>query len=151
MKDRKEEIKNLVEYILTNYTYGDMITYSILEDLTQKQIQNMDFHYVFESARQKLIEYGCVMISVIGEGWRILYPKEIPTEIYKRYILGGVNKFSRGLKVMNYIDQKQLTPQEKEQFINMQSLVTEILNNNQSYLLEAQLLLGEAKRKELKQ
>ena len=148
-KDRRAEINNMVEFIATNYNYGDIIGFPQLERLTGLSRDELGFAYLVLAVKRELIEYGCILTAVIGEGYRILKPNEVPKEVYKKYVRQGVNKFRLGLKIMENVDQTLLTEEEKAEFLAMNKIVDNLNRSSENHLLEAQVLLGDVKRKEL--
>lgn len=148
-QDRREEIYNIVEHIVDNYTYGDTIGYKILERLIGFSKEEVGFMYIMSAVKKELALYGCVLTSVIGEGYRMLFPNEITREVYRKYVKAGLNKFKAGLMIMANIDQTQLTDEEKDEFIAMEKIVANMHRTSENYLIEAQVLLGEVKKKEL--
>ena len=148
-QDRKQEICNIVEHIVTNYNYGDTIQYKQLERLIGMSMEEIGFMYMMTAVKKELAELGVVLTSVIGEGYRILFPNEIAREVYRKYVKAGVRKFRAGLMIMSNIDQNQLTKEEKEEFLAMEKIVANAQRSSENYLIEAQVLLGEVKKKEL--
>lgn len=148
-QDRREEVFNIVSHIAENYTYGDLIPYKQLERLIGRTMDELGFTYILLEVRKELAEYGCVLTNVIGEGYRILFPNEIAREVYKKYVKSGIRKFRTGLMIMKNIDQKELTEEEKTEFLEMEKIVGNLYRTGENYLIEAQILLGEVRKKEL--
>lgn len=148
-QDRKEEIYNIVEHIATNFNYGDTIKFKILERLIGLEKEEIGFMYIMGAVRKELAMYGIVLTSVLGEGYRILFPNEITREVYRKYVKAGLNKFKAGMMIMSNIDRGQLTEDEKAEFLAMEKIVDNMHRTSENYLIEAQVLLGEVKKKEL--
>lgn len=149
MNDRKQTVNEAVEQILTTYDYGQTIQFSYLERIFGCEKEDIEFAYLTSAVKNELIEYGCILTTVLGEGYRILYPNEIAKEVYKKHIKASVNRLAKGLRIMQGIDQSYLTTEEKNQFDSMQNLLGEMYRTSENSLLQAQFLLGEAKKKEL--
>ena len=147
--DRKEEINNICEYILTHYNYGDVVTYHTLEKLVGFTREEIFFGYTMAQVKKELVEYGCVLSAVLGEGYRILLPNEIAKEVYKRYAKASLKKLGAGLKIMEHIDQDLLSEEERQQFNEIQKVVAGMYRSSENSLLQAQYILGNARRKEL--
>lgn len=150
-KDRREGIERVVEHIITNYNYGDTITYKQLERVMGIDAEELEFSYNMIAIKNELILYGCVLTSVVNEGYRILNPNEIAGEVHKKYGMASLNKLKKGLLIMEHTDQGQLNEEEKEQFLGLQSILGSLVKSNEDNLLKAQYIIGETKRKELKE
>lgn len=148
-QDRKEEVFNIVTHIAENYNYGDTISYRQLEKIIGRTVDEIGFTYILLEVRRELAEYGCVLTNVMGEGYRILFPNEITREVYKKYVKSGIRKFKTGLMIMRNIDQRELKAEEKAEFLEMEKIVSNLHRTSENYLIEAQVLLGEVKKKEL--
>lgn len=148
-KDRREEIDNIIEYILTNFNYGDTITYRQLERIIGAEMEELKYVYTIGAVKNELIEYGCILTNVIGEGYRILFPNEVAKEVYKKCAKRSLGCLAKGLKMMEHIDRSVLNEEEKQQFEDMERLVAEMYRTSENSLLKAQLLIGETQRKRL--
>ena len=148
-KDRREEIESIVEYVLTNFKYGDMLSYDTLQRIIGYGVENIEFAYIMKRVKDELIEYGCILSTVFNEGFKILHPNEVVKEVYNKYAKLGVVRFAKGLKVMANIDQSLLNSKEKEQFLEMADMMNSLYKTSENNLLQMQFLIGEATRKEL--
>lgn len=147
--EREKKIDGYVEDILTKYNYGDIITLDYLERLFDVRRDDVEFGYLTVRLKNQLIEVGCILSNVLGEGYKILFPSEVPLEVYRRYAKSGVNRFKKGLYILNSVDKKMLTEEEKKQFDLFENTLASLTINSENTLLSAQAILGEVKMKEL--
>lgn len=150
-KDRIKKVEGYIKDIITKFNYGDLITTEYLEHLLGIDREETEFMYLVGSLKNNLIEYGCILSSVLGQGYKILYPNEVPQEVYKKYAVQSLNRISKGLKIMSYVDRTMLTEDEKRQFENFENLLMVMYKDNENTLLNAQAILNDVKRKELGQ
>jgi hypothetical protein len=148
-KDRREEVENIVEHILTNFNYGDTISFKSLERLLGYNAEEIQYKYLLTAVKNELMEYGCILTAVIGEGYRILFPNEVAKEVYRKCAKRSLGYLAKGLKMMENVDRNMLNDEEKRQFEDMEKLVAEMYMTNENSLLKAQFLIGETQRKRL--
>jgi hypothetical protein len=147
--DRKEQIEDVVEKILTTKKYGDVISYKELEQLIGYEREDLGFTVVLGCAKELLVEYGYVLKSIINEGCKILYPNEIAEEVIQRHLKQSTNKLNKALRIMQYADRDMLNKEELAFFERVENLIGKTFNYNENMLFEAQALLNEVKMQEL--
>lgn len=148
-KDRRVENEGYMEDVMTRFYYGDLIRIEYLEKLFGNDKTEIEFGYKMGVLKDSLIEYGCILTAVIGQGYRILYPNEVANEVYRKYAKASLGRIGKGLKIMANIDRNMLTKEEKEQFESFEKIMSEMYRTNENTLLSAQALISDTKRKEL--
>lgn len=149
-KDRIKETDIFVENILTHFNYGDLISIKYLERMFGTDKTELEFGYKMSVLREELIEFGCILSSVLGEGYKILFPNEVPQEVYRKYAKASLNRIGKGLKVLANVDRSLLNETELRNYNEFEKMLSKIYRDNENSLLMAQALIGEVKRKELK-
>lgn len=147
--EREKKIDSYVEDILAKYNYGDIITLDYLERLFDVRRDEVEFGYLTIRLKNQLIEVGCILSNIVGEGYKILFPSEVPLEVFRRYAKYGVNRFKKGLYILNSVDKSMLTEEEKNQFDSFEKTLATLTMSSENTLLTAQAILGEVKMKEL--
>lgn len=148
-KDRLLENDGYIEDVLTKFNYGDLLTTSYFENLFGVRKEEMEFTYKFMVLKESLIDWGCILKAVLGQGYRILHPREIPAEVYNSYAKSSLKKIQKGMKILNSVDRTGLTDEEKQQFAGLDNCLAVMYKNNENTLLTAQALISDTKRKEL--
>lgn len=149
-KDRIQETDEYTENILTNFNYGDLINIRYLEGLFGVNKEELEFRYKMGLLKENLIEFGCVLSLVLGEGYKILFPNEVPKEVYRKYAKASLNRIGKGLKILANVDRSLLNETELRNYNEFEKMLLKIYRDNENSLLMAQALIGEVKRKELK-
>ena len=159
-KDRIQETDEYTENILTNFNYGDLINIRYLERLFGVNKEELEFRYKMGLLKENLIEFGCVLSLVLGEGYKILFPNEVSQEVYRKYAKASLNRIGKGLKVLanvdrsllneTNVDRSLLNETELRSYNEFEKMLLKIYRDNEDSLLMAQALIGEVKRKELK-
>lgn len=149
-KDRIQETDKYIENILTNFNYGDLINIRYLERLFGVNKEELEFSYKMGLLKENLIEFGCILSSVVGEGYKILFPNEVPQEVYRKYAKASLNRIGKGLKILANVDRSLLNETELRSYNEFEKMLSKIYRDNENSLLMAQALIGEVKRKELK-
>lgn len=149
-KDRIQETDEYTENILTNFNYGDLINIRYLERLFGVNKEELEFRYKMGFLKENLIEFGCILSVVIGEGYKILFPNEVPQEVYRKYAKASLNRIGKGLKVLANVDRSLLNETELRNYNEFEKMLSKIYRDNENSLLMTQALIGEVKRKELK-
>lgn len=148
-KDRLLENEGYIEDLLTRYNYGDLIRIGYFERLFGVNKDESEYVRKFAVLKESLIEWGVVLKSVLGEGYRILHPREVPAEVYRSYAQSGLRRFHRGIHILSKIDRQLLTAEEEEQVKALDKALGIMLKDGENTLLTAQALIGDTKRKEL--
>ena len=60
-----------------------------------------------------------------------------------------MNRFKKGLYILNSVDKSMLTEEEKNQFDSFEKTLATLTMSSENTLLTAQAILGEVKMKEL--
>lgn len=149
-KDRIQETDEYTENILINFNYGDLINIRYLERLFGVNKEELEFRYKMGLLKENLIEFGCVLSLVLGEGYKILFPNEVPKEVYRKYAKASLNRIGKGLKILANVDRSLLNETELRNYNEFEKMLLKIYRDNENSLLMAQALIGEVKRKELK-
>jgi hypothetical protein len=148
-KDRLLENDGYIEDVLTRFNYGDLLSTSYFENLFGVKKEEMEFTYKFMVLKESLIDWGCILKAVLGQGYRILHPREIPAEVYNSYAKSSLKKIQKGMRILNSVDRSELTDEEKQQFAGLDKCLAIMYTNNENTLLTAQALISDTKRKEL--
>ena len=147
--DRKQQVEDVVEKILNTKSYGDVISYIELEELTGYERYDVGFTIILGAAKELLVEYGYVLKSIINEGYKVLYPNEIAEEVIQKHLKQSTNKLNKALRIMQYAERGMLNKEELKFFEHVENLIGKTFNYNENMLFEAQALLNEVKMQEL--
>lgn len=148
-RDRIQETDEYTEKILMNFNYGDLINFKYLERLFGVDKEEIEFGYKMKFLKENLIEFGCILTVVINEGYRILFPNEVPQEVYRKYAKTSLNRIGKGLKILANVDRGMLTEQELQNYNEFEKVLSKMYRENENTLLMTQALIGEVRRKEL--
>ena len=148
-RDRIQETDEYTEKILMNFNYGDLINFKYLERLFGVDKEELEFGYKMKFLKENLIEFGCILTVVINEGYRILFPNEVPQEVYRKYAKTSLNRIGKGLKILANVDRGMLTEQELQNYNEFEKVLSKMYRENENTLLMTQALIGEVRRKEL--
>lgn len=147
--DRREIVENVVEKILQQKKYGDIISHEELEEWIGYERDEAMFLGIVAVSRELLIEYGYVLRNVLNEGYKVLFPNEIAEEVIQKHFKQSTNKLSKAIRIMQYTDRDMLKKDELKFFESVENLISKTYTNNENALFEAQALLNDAKMQEL--
>lgn len=149
----KQEVMKIVDghvkTVLEQYTYGDIITFETLERLFGVDREESKFLVLLQSLKDELIRYGYILSSIMGEGYKILFPNEVPAEVYRKYGIQALNRLNKGTYILNCIDKTDLTQNEKDAFDSLDKCLQTLKIKAETDLLSIQGILFNKKVEEL--
>lgn len=149
IKNREKTSEDLVAEILSNFTYGSIIPYNYVEDFLTYDRFSYDYMACLVLAKERLVEYGYVLVTEFNEGYRILKPNEIADHVIRKQLLSSLGKLEKGKKILHYANRYDLTDSEKETFDALEKFVTTLHSDNQNKILNASFMLNKARVEEL--
>jgi len=147
--DRKQQVEDIVDKIITTKDYGEILSYEYLEALTGYERYDIGFTVILAMVKELLVEYGYVLKSIINEGYKILNPGEISEHVIQTHLKQSTNKLGKALRIMQYTNKSYLNKEELAFFNKVESLLGNTFTYNEDSLLSAQAMLNEVKMKEL--
>lgn len=123
----KERIQEAVEYILEQ-PYGSTIPTEKLAYILKYNIESetelKKFKAQMGKIRNFLVDYGYILKSVPGVGYYILKPKQISGYCYRAYITRTQRLLDKSNRVLEHVDQTELSDTRKEELSNIVQLNT---------------------------
>lgn len=139
---KKQNIQELIEYILDNKKQGDTIS-----NIEASRILgiNLDSNNDKEKQRYRalmgrvknfLIEKGYILKGISGIGYYILRSKQVSSYCYRTYMRKTMNLLDKSERILRHTDKTELTGDRIEEYNNAvelnQNLSDEILNSIES-------------------
>lgn len=138
----------IVEYV-SRLNYGDEISLERISQLIGEEIGTCGFGYSFAIAREILIENGILLKSDYNGSVKILNPNEISEEVYSTYVRSGMNKFKKGLRILENIDTKYLSKEEKKEKEIIEEMVENLISSGHKEIDTKLMLLNQKKYRTL--
>lgn len=148
MRNWDKEITEVVN-IFKKCNYGETIRYDYISSRIGIEPNMSEFMYVMSKARTLLIEKGKYIKTLSNFGYRVLYPNEIPEEVFNKYIKSGMEKYQYGINVMANTSKDLLNEDELLEFKLVEELIKKLYVDNSSEIKNMQFKLNSNKFKEL--
>lgn len=148
-RDRRAATINVAKEIITTKTYGDVLSYEYLVQMLEEEVGTIGFAVSMSILKGELIKHGLVLSCLINEGYKILFPNEIAKEVLDKYVMKSVKSLEKGMAIMQYTDISTLTIAEANEFRTVSDMLDVIYKNSTDEVYKTQLLINEAKVKEL--
>lgn len=148
MNSKIDRIRNLAKEIKNNFKYGEIIDIKFFENELQERQKTLQFSIAMQELKNKLIEYG-YMLSYTTIGYRVLYPNEIPEEVYKKFVLTSAGKLEKGLKILEHTDRNELSDNELEFLDKFKVIVEDSLVYTKKNIYQQQIMFNNIKLKEI--
>lgn len=121
----KDSAKNVRNYILSK-KYGETVTHLSLSSMLgynlNKEIEETKYKRAISKIRKELIEEGYVLKPVIGTGYYIMRPNEIPNYCYRTYIKRTMSILDRSDLILVNTDKNGLTGEHIEEYKDIVAL-----------------------------
>ena len=148
---REQEVLNLATHIIGNYSYEDIIPYREIERLIGIDRESGAFMYVMAQVKNIVMNYGLVLICVADEGYKILAPNQVADYVVNRFLIKSVAMLDKGRNILHYVNRNDLTKEEKEKADRIETFIAELQKNNEDKIMSENLLISNARLKELNQ
>lgn len=146
---REQEVLNVATHIIGNYNYEDIISYKELERLTGIDRESGAFMYVMGAVKNIVMNYGLVLICVADEGYKILAPNQVADYVVNRYLMKSVAMLDKGKNILHYVNRNDLTREERAKADKIEAFMAELQKNNEDKIMSENLLMSNARIKEL--
>lgn len=148
---RENIVLDIATHIINNYTYEDIIPYKELERLAGLDKESGAFMYVMAQVKNMIVNYGIVLICVADEGYKILAPNQIADYVVNKYLIKSVAMLDKGKNIVHYINRNDLTENERQKADKIEKFIAELQKNNEDKIMSENLLISNARIKELNQ
>ena len=146
---RINQVEDACKEITRKFKYNSIISYEYIEKLLGVDRYDYRFTFIFSSIKEALVEYGFILKPLINEGYMVLHPRDVADYVMKKNVILPFNKLQKGLKILNYVDRKELNDLEKDRLDNLYVSLSSLKTENENKILNIQLQLNEARAKEL--
>lgn len=131
---------------------GDYIAHKTIAAIAEIEYYTTAYVYLIHKVKDKLIDKGIVLKTMLGYGYKLLNTNEIADEIQEKYIKLAQRKINKAKLIMQNTDTSELnTNEEKEYFAITQSEIREISTNLESTIQATGLQLRLRKEQLLKE
>jgi hypothetical protein len=142
------QIQKIVS-IISKMPYGTEVKYEQLEKLIHVDRHDMAFQYIMSRVRFDLIEIGVMIKTIQNVGYKILHPREVASEVLKRYGNSALEKLTIGKRILKHTDTTVLSMKELHELEICENLFDDLLEDSSQKIKDTQVMLYNIKRKEL--
>lgn len=129
---------------------GEIISYSVIEELLKINQYEPEFDYIISKARTELVKNSIITKAIMFEGIKILKSNEVAEYIYDKYLVSSLRKQEAAIEILKYIDESKFSKEDIENLKNLGKLIQKINNNSVEEVIKSQLRLNQAKTIQIK-
>ena len=115
----KKRSEILAEFI-AKMNYGDVVSHSTIASVICEKYPSQRYITTIQKAKKILLkEYGYVLESIRGDGYRIVCPDDYVTHSLKHY-KKGFNEFQRGIDTLSHAPINKMSDEGKTTYRRVQ-------------------------------
>lgn len=104
---RQQKISSLLNHIL-DMEYGSLLSHDEISHIIEESKNTYRYRDIVHSTQKQSINFGRMIASVHGIGYRIINPDEY-TEQSVKMIVSGAKRINSGANIMNHAPVKDMT------------------------------------------
>lgn len=124
--DRKKYKQELIQEILENYKYGDIVKLNVCARFLHYNIELenelANLKHMMGPIKRYLQQRGIILRGIAGVGYYILKPKEISGYVYGSYITRSRRTLDKSEEILGVVDETQLNDIRKEELESVREL-----------------------------
>lgn len=112
--ENKKKSEILSEYISTNKKWGDSILHKDIEKIISEKHGTTKYNSEISRTKRILLkEYGIILESIRGDGYRLTQPDGFVGQTLRHY-KKGFNEIQTGMKILEHAPVKEMTEDGKD-------------------------------------
>ena len=141
-----EAVDKLIKDVLKR-NKGEYISHDTIGEITGIEYYTSCYPYMISKAKDKLIDEGILLKTMLGYGYKILSASEIADEVQEKFIKSIQRKMDKATRIMKNTDTKE----EKEYFSITKMEVEELTDKIESTVQVTGLQLRVRKQQMLRE